>query len=472
MKLDDLRTNKPSMPERMKVMVESKVNEQLLLDGAEDKERLEQIMVKRVHTFKKTKAADILVATGLATATTVVAGVQIAKMKANKVGEYAQEVTIETEGTEEGVTLNIPNVELLLSYLPDGAFKNLEEQSIQYEAGNTGAGTIIHYTLYRMDQGDNAFHSLDLQVLAEEEIQLKNTSGVYLELNKNFDKKVYLTFPDTHYVVELLASSELSKEEFLKVAEGIQLVSTEDSSRMESYINWSDAASYMEKNMLDEGEGVITSIEEELAENARNIVSNPYTIGESIPFSNDNKNYTMTVKDVQVYDDLHIIPEDERTERLLGHVDADGKLLPDTVSYIKRGDYVDTLDTTIDTEEVARKLVYVTIDVKNCSETDMEDILIFGGMEMVKGDTNDAQYWSEILEDSYECDYVRRDIYAEGSEMCWYSFKHQAGNGDNYIEVLSAGETQQVQIAYEIDEDQLPYMYMILNNAVIDIRQQ
>lgn len=56
--------------------------------------------------------------------------------------------------------------------------------------------------------------------------------------------------------------------------------------------------------------------------------------------------------------------------------------------------------------------------------------------------------------------------------MCWYSFKHQAGNGDNYIEVLSAGETQQVQIAYEIDEDQLPYMYMILNNTVIDIRQQ
>ena len=74
-------------------------------------------------------------------------------MKANKVGEYAQEVTIETEGTEEGVTLNIPNVELLLSYLPDGAFKNLEEQRIQYEDGNTGAGTIIHYTLYRMDQG-------------------------------------------------------------------------------------------------------------------------------------------------------------------------------------------------------------------------------------------------------------------------------------------------------------------------------
>ena len=79
MKLEDLQSQFPKMPESMKVMVEKEVNK--------------QIKTKRKYAPKRV-AAVALVAT-MAVGTTVFGGSKIANMYSHKVNKYA--VKVQTE---------------------------------------------------------------------------------------------------------------------------------------------------------------------------------------------------------------------------------------------------------------------------------------------------------------------------------------------------------------------------------------
>ena len=63
-----------------------------------------------------------------------------------------------------------------------------------------------------------------------------------------------------------------------------------------------------------------------------------------------------------------------------------------------------------------------------------------------------------------DCDRVVWDGAAYAGEMTYYSIAEDYGNGGNYISSIAPGESIQVTMAWIVNENELPYMYLNLNS--------
>lgn len=65
-------------------------------------------------------------------------------------------------------------------------------------------------------------------------------------------------------------------------------------------------------------------------------------------------------------------------------VGEDGKLMKNQLSYIKKGDGVNTLDEVVGTEEVSQKLVLVTTTYTNNGDQELHNVLYQGNLLLLK----------------------------------------------------------------------------------------
>ena len=190
-----------------------------------------------------------------------------------------------------------------------------------------------------------------------------------------------------------------------------------------------------------------------------------------------------TVDSVQIADDLQLlngqIPEDWKDA-----TDADGKLKENTISYIKEGDGVNTLDEIVKTKTEQQKLVYTTVTYTNTSDQEVNHILYIGSLMKLHSDgsTYEAYVPEEESGDGY--DRTTWDSAARTGEMKYYSVTDNYGNGGNYIPTLKPGESIQISMAWIVNESDLTEAYLNLNGSsyqfndetlasgVIDIRQE
>ena len=220
MKLEDLQSQFPKMPESMKVMVEKEVNK--------------QIKTKRKYAPKRV-AAVALVAT-MAVGTTVFGGSKIANMYSHKVNKYA--VKVQTDDTTKATkteNLKIKNVSLKMNYLPEGVVRNSEDGKFNLK-GDVNQKAITP-TIYKMTEGNDKFKILDTNVLKKEDLKIGDNDGVYVQTTKmndesySMDKIMYINFEKQHYVVQLNLGEDISKDEAVKIAEGVQLVESKVADR-------------------------------------------------------------------------------------------------------------------------------------------------------------------------------------------------------------------------------------------------
>ena len=94
-------------------------------------------------------------------------------------------------------------------------------------------------------------------------------------------------------------------------------------------------------------------------------------------YIDDNK-ISVCIDSVQIADDLQLLDQDHVPEKLLAEVGADGKLTDITLSYVKYGDGVDSVDEIVKTEDVKQKLVYATITYTNRSDEEITHMLYLG----------------------------------------------------------------------------------------------
>ena len=143
-------------------------------------------------------------------------------------------------------------------------------------------------------------------------------------------------------------------------------------------------------------------------------------------------------------------------------VDENGKLLPDTISYIKAGDGINTLDEVISSREVPRKLVYVTLEYTNAGETELTDVLFFSSVMKIREENEvyeicggeqpkEGDAWDTVQADSSSLEY--------GEEMAYYDVTG-GERGNNYFGSIKAGETKILHVGFVVDEDALPYLYL------------
>ena len=460
MRLEDMKQEFPKMPADMRAMVEREV--------------AKQIKTVKPH-FSVAKIAVASAAAVMILGTTVFAGVKLYQMNREAAGEYAVETTIQkADVTEEGTQaqgqstpLNIPSVTLEVDYLPEGMVRTEEGKYSYADTLHIGGVSIV---LYSMDQGDDAFRVLDTGVLNSENILAGGHDGVYLEMQKGndgsiyFNQRIYLSFPEVHHVVQMYVGEDVTREEALKIAEGIRLTPAEDGSEGTSALAWSDyAASVKENEELSESgewEMCLTVPKEKM--------QNVHKIGDSFSPSDSMdselaSNLKIKVTDVQITDDVSLLEPAYMDSAFDGAVDAGGKLLPNTINYIKTGNGVDSLDEIIDTREVPQKLVYVTVEYQNTGGTELKDVLYFASLMKIQENTdNYAIYQGETPKDGDQWNISSGTSPLQNLEMPYHDVLGGSEN-KNYINSIKPGETATVHTAYVVNENELGMLYLNLN---------
>ena len=198
----------------------------------------------------------------------------------------------------------------------------------------------------------------------------------------------------------------------------------------------------------------------------------------------DNVPIQATVDSVQIADDLQLL-NGQIPEGWEDAVREDGKLKENTISYIREGDGVNTLDEVVKTKTEQQKLVYTTVTYTNTSDQEADHILYLGSLIMCHNDGSTYKVYTpgEEAGDSY--DRCTWDGAARTGEMKYCSVIENYGNGGNYIPSLKPGESIQISMAWIVNESDLKEMYLNLNgtgasyqfddeilaNGIIDIRQ-
>ena len=479
MNIENMEQEFPKMPQSMRDMIEKEVEKQV------------KVTPRRGY-FSLKKAVVASLAATLVLGTTIFAGTKLYRMSSSPQGNYGMTTKIKkTDTTENTEKIDpAPQLAMKLSYLPDGMTET-EEGKYSYEQTPGQGG--ISIVFYQMDTGDEAFWMQDHYVTESENIQVGNHDGVYEKMqnivgdDSAFDQMIYVTYPEYHYVMQMYIGHDVTKEEACKVAEGIVLASAEelsDGTVIHPY-NWSDYEATVAEDMKEDsedGELKTTATADEM--------KNLHKIGEEFAVQGETggeaKNLWIKVTDVKVTDDTGILDPAFVDRDMIG-TDENGKLIPDTVSYIKSGDGVNTLDEVISSREVPKKLVYVTLEYSNTGDTEMKDILFFNSVMKIKEENGiyeicgaeqpkEGETWDTVRSDSSSLEY--------GEEMRYFDVTG-GERGNNYFDSIKAGETKTLHVGFVVDEDVLPYLYLNtstsgcgyefmeqdLEQGLVDIRQ-
>ena len=174
-------------------------------------------------------------------------------------------------------------------------------------------------------------------------------------------------------------------------------------------------------------------------------------------------NISVCVDSVHVEDDLQMLGQNNVPEEWMTAVGADGKIVNNTLSYIKSGDGVNTVDEIVKTESMKQKLVYVTVTYTNKTDKEINHLLYLGTLMLMNHEDGIYQICNQAELSGEDCDRVIWDGVAHTAEMTYYSVSEDYGNGGNYISSLMPGESKQVNMAWIVNENELNHMYLNLN---------
>ena len=173
--------------------------------------------------------------------------------------------------------------------------------------------------------------------------------------------------------------------------------------------------------------------------------------------------FSVCVDAVQVRDNLQLLGQNNVPEEWTDAVGTDGNLVNNTLSYIKSGNGIDSVDEIVKTESVKQKLVYATVTYTNKSDEEINHMLYIGTLLLMDHEDGSYQIYDPTEQSGDDYDRVIWDGVARTAEMTYNSISEDYGNGGNYISSLKPGESIQVNMAWIVNENDLNNMYLNLN---------
>lgn len=313
MNIEEMRQHFPTMPADMRLMVEQEVQRQI---GTVSPARR-----GRKHMTRKVLTAAF--AAAMLLGTTVAARV-VYKMHTEEVGDYAVRTKIESASHTDHTTSpdsvtqdsTIQDITMEATYLPAGM---VETEDGKYSYVNNLYKGGVSIIFYKMDTGDAQFEMLTTDVKETEPVRVNDHDGVYIVLHGgegdeiSFNQRIYVAYTDVHYVMEMFVSSDVSKEEIIKIAEGIRLepVLDEGAQDIVHAYNWSD---YLKTTY--ENEAVVEWNTDSFV--SKSAMANTHTIGEAFAaaqFELPEEDWMglgsveIKVTDVQVRDEVSLLDQ-------------------------------------------------------------------------------------------------------------------------------------------------------------------
>lgn len=481
MRLENLKKDIPETPEFIHTMIQSEVKKQL------QDTKVVNIKTRKVKKRTGARVAAVAAVCVLATSTVAYASAKLHHMFLEKQGTYSIVTGIKSDDSTGKIDLpeKIHDIDISAGYIPEG-MEWMDESHLQYPEHDLTGG--FSFASVLLDDDDLDIVMQDKSVVECEERTFGNYEGVYLKYNDlaedgSFNQRIYLLCPDVYRVITVYIGDDILKEDAVKVVEN--LVITENDTMIETagLYTWSEMVSPEEAS---EGTALISIEGDKLPVHQIGEAFDMSASGEDSDgnYIGDNK-ISACVDAVQVTDNLQLLVQNNVPEEWMTAVGADGKIVNNTLSYIKSGDGVDTVDEIVKTESMKQKLVYVTVTYTNKTDKEIAHMLYLGTLMLMNHEDGTYQIYDPAQQSGTDCDRVIWDGVAHTAEMTYYSVSEDYGNGGNYISSLKPGESIQVNMAWIVNENDLDNMYLnlngdggayefsdsILNTGLVDIRQ-
>ena len=475
MRLEDIKKDMPKTPEFIHQMICEEVNKQLQNDSGT------AILQKKRKKYKwSSMRVAAVVAALLGVSTIAYAGSGLYRMYLEKQGRYRVDTGISAD-SDYALPEKIHDIKIETAYIPEG-MEWVDEHRLAYpETPNLGG---FSFSSVLLDSDDFGKILTDTGVVESEERTFGSRTGVYLqyqdlEQDGSFNQRIYLLCPEEYRIVILYIGDDVQKEDAMEVAENLSISETDAVMETKDLYTWSN---FIEPET--EWSESVTEIPQkdlqifEVGDTLNITGTGEDEAGEYLSFDD----ISVTADSVQVADDLSLLDENLIPEEWKEAIGEDGKLVQNTLSYIRSGDGVETLDEVVKTESVRQKLVYVTVTYQNNTDTAINHMLYIGSLMRLKQENGKYQIYSHSG-DGY--DYIRGDSVASAMEITYFSQKEAYGNGGNYISSLKPGERVQVAMAWIVNESDLGNIYLnlcgsggslefsedVLRTGLVDIRQ-
>ncbi|MGN0368379.1 MAG: hypothetical protein ACI4EK_06305 [Wujia sp.] len=456
--IEDLQCEYPQMPDFIRDMIGETVDEQIY-----KKQRNSS-----VAGFWKSAAA-VLVCICLAGGTAF-AATKLYKMHLEKQGKYGSTVVYEAQTETDADDGETAMYTLDVNYIPEGMIADgLEDYDID------GNNIIPNVCIFSEDTpfiGGVSFSFQELpssgeysfdrtHVIDTKEFEIDGNQAVCLEhpvtksSNPTVQYELCVTLKESNYLLDMFIYDDMELDTAIDIVKGLKLTKTSDPHAQRLV----KAAPYEE--LQPEYEEYVEPDVGRFTKATKEDMCNLHQVGDS--FALTHTSMEAKVSSVQLLDrveDIHAVYQTDPVE-----VDADGKLVNNTVSYIKSGDGIDTLNEVVGTKEFHEKILYINIEYTNTSTLRSGDTLFHCDL-----------LWAQETEDGYETKdvYARKDItydyylgqnYHVGGCPIYY---YNGTNVDdkNHLINMEPGETRTVTYAFLISEEELPYLFLDLSSGL------
>lgn len=461
MRLDELKNDFPDIPDFIHDMIQEEVEKQVNSSNITPMQRKSKLN----RSISRVAAAAVVCI--IATSTVAYAGTKLYHMYLEKQGNYGTLTTIKSDENSEDVKLpeEIHEISVTSNYIPEGMEWTVGRYKLGYKDALDKAGITIDTVL--MDKKSLDKSLLDRNVIESENHVFGSYDGIYLKYNtingeNSFDQRIYLLCPEEYRVLTLYIGNTISKEEAYKFAENLVITEEDEMIKTADMTTWSDiidSTVYADKIALaTNGQLPIRQIGE-----AFNLDS----------YAEDNNGNNITtdkvtacVDKVQIADNLQLLDSDKIPKAWKTAVDANGKLVQNHLSYIKKGDGVNNLDSVVREENMDQKLLFLTVTYTNTSEEELNHMLYLGTLiALSKQDDGTYTVYMPGTEAGEDYDYYTSDSVAKTAEMTYCSVQDDYGEGKNYIPSLKPGESVQVNMAWIVNEKDIKNLYLNLNGT-------
>ena len=461
MRLDELKNDFPDIPDFVHDMIQEEVEKQVNSSNITPMQR------RSKFNRSISRAAAAAVVCIIATSTVAYAGTKLYHMYLEKQGNYGTLTTIKSDENSEDVKLpeEIHEISVTSNYIPEGMEWTVGRYKLGYKDALDKAGITIDTVL--MDKKSLDKSLLDRNVIESENHVFGSYDGIYLKYNtingeNSFDQRIYLLCPEEYRVLTLYIGNTISKEEAYKFAENLVITEEDEMIKTADMTTWSDiidSTVYADKiALVTNGQLPVRQIGE-----AFNLDS----------YAEDNNGNNITtdkvtacVDKVQIADNLQLLDSDKIPKVWKTAVDANGKLVQNHLSYIKKGDGVNNLDSVVREENMDQKLLFVTVTYTNTSEEELNHMLYLGTLiALSKQDDGTYTIYMPGTEAGEDYDYYTSDSVAQTAEMTYCSVQDDYGEGKNYIPSIKPGESVQVNMAWIVNEKDIKNLYLNLNGT-------
>ena len=361
-------------------------------------EILQQAQRKSIRVTSRSKRRIGIAAIAVAVAAAIPTSVYAANLvrsttRVERSGQYAADLVVQPQ-TEQSTTDSTQQlgaqpledmgpVKINLSYIPDSFVKG-EQGKLTYFNPETPYQGGISVFLWKLEGDDSEFRMAMRSAVDSEELHFNDNVGLYMQRNtvaKNdsiqMDKDALLHIGNSQYVVEVFGGEDLSKEEMLKVVEGISLTPVADASQADP----ADVYQAPQEEVRADA-GVAES---DKLRFDKDDITGVYQIGDThqeqvVQFESGGPDLPVdvTISNIRIQDNFDGLDSGEINgpSDYASYLDADGNLVPNVRTYYEPGDGVNTVDTAIGTKEFQQKIIVADITYTNHTDQVADSICV------------------------------------------------------------------------------------------------